>query len=208
MPHTNERDDMTTETENPSQDERLMVTLRVPVTYQMYGYAAVQVPIGASEDDILEAIDDLQPRDLKDTDLMVRGNGGPDVETCRHCRDDAWKVHLPDHLEMLSFISAAFESLEAKHVLTFAHQCCTSDSAGYGHDALEEKPEYIGFAYFHEQNMENILDEGLCHIGFCSREDTPESHQALANLVCEALREQGLTATWDGSINSKIEVSE
>lgn len=195
----------TTETEN---DERLTVTLRVPVTYQMYGYAAVQVPIDASEDDILEAIDELQPRDLKDTDLMVRGNGGPDVETCRHCRDDAWKVHLPDNLEMLSSIGAAFKALEQqKNILTFAHQCCNSDSASFGHELLDEKPEYIGFAYFHEQNIENILDDGLCHIGFCSREDTPESQKALADAICEAMRAEGLTATWDGDINSKIEVT-
>lgn len=197
----------TTETETEN-DERLTVTLRVPVTYQMYGYAVVQVPIDASDEDIQEACEDLQPSDLRDGDVLVRGNGGPKETHCRHCQDEPWQVHLPDNLEMLGNIGAAFKALESKNILTFAHLCCNSDSASYGHDGLEEKPEYIGFAYFHKQNMGSILEDGLCLIRFATREDTPESHKILADAICEAMREEGLTATWDGDINSKIEVTQ
>jgi hypothetical protein len=188
--------------------DRLTVTLRVPITYLAYGYAEVQVPLNASDEDIQEACEDLQPSDLKDGDVLVRGNGGPQETHCRHCQDEPWQVHLPKHLWMLGNIGDAFVSLEERsNILTFAHECCTSDSACYGHDALNEHPRYIGFAYIHAQNVDNILEDGVCHIGFSSREDTPESHKAIADAIMEALREQGLTAAWDGSIDNKIEVT-
>jgi len=197
-------------TENTAEktQEHLMVTLRVPITYQMYGYANIQVPINASEDDILEACDNFNPDDLADTDLMIRGNGGPDVEVCRHCHDTPWKVHLPEHLEMLALIGDALASLDAKNILAFANECCNTDSASYGQEKLAEEPRYIGFAFIHSQNVENILDDGVCHVGFCSRNDAEaETTKAIAETVCEALRETGLTVTWEGDIDSKIEVT-
>ena len=194
----------------PKTQEHLMVTLHVPITYHMYGYANIQVPVNASEDDILEACDDLQPSDLENTDLLVRGNGGPsDLRgLCRHCQEEPWKVHLPKHLEMLGLISDALMSLDAKNILAFTHECCNTDSLSYGLEKMGEEPRYIGFAFIHSQNVENILDDGICHVGFCSRNEESEATKAIAETVCEALRETGLTVTWEGDIDSKIEVGE
>lgn len=90
---------------------------------------------------------------------------------------------------------------------------CTGDTQDDGFeavsDALEEEgvPEdrYHGYCFYYSQDIDHALDEEglLLAYGDIDRNDK-KACIAVGQLICEALRQEGLEVQWDGSTKQRI----
>ncbi|MDP1684143.1 hypothetical protein [Hydrogenophaga sp.] len=74
-------------------------------------------------------------------------------------------------------------------------------------DERVDDGQYIGFCFFHSQDIDRALDgEGL-YLAF-GPVDSDEDKDAMAvgHKVCEALRHEGLQTPWNGSVETRIDL--
>ena len=64
-----------------------------------------------------------------------------------------------------------------------------------------------GYCYYHAQDLQRALGEdGMLYIGYDSIEPTDSAAEAVANRIVTLLRENGFTVSWNGFIDTRIEI--
>lgn len=178
--------------------ENLMVEIDVAVTFTAKGTAKIRVPINASEEEIERALEDYPFDELEDVDF-------PDD---LYDYSEVWKPEIKN-LQIMGMIGDAFMALEKEHnIAPVANMCCNSDSLAQADELYERNTDYIGCVYIHSQNVEDIIEDGQCAVGFGARKDDEAAHIAIGNLLLEALTEAGLAVAWDGTADQKLIVKE
>jgi len=185
--------------------KNMIINHRIPVVYKMRGFAEVKLPISASKSDIEDALEKVDPSEMQDADIYEDPYGG---------WEETWKPEISDNLSLLQMVGEAFVELEKQNIAPVANWCCNSDSHCQGQELLEENSKYIGYVFIHDQNVETLMDEGECCIGYAARPYTSETPPTedpninIAKMVKAALGEAGLTVEWDGSVDTKLTVKE
>ncbi|QHE77650.1 DUF6891 domain-containing protein [Hydrogenophaga sp. PBL-H3] len=96
---------------------------------------------------------------------------------------------------------------------------CTGDTQDDGFEAVIDAlsddgvPEdrYHGYCFYYSQDIDRALDEEglLLAYGHLGRSEVKErEHLAVGQLVCEALRHEGLTVAWNGSTKRRISLAQ
>jgi hypothetical protein len=110
-------------------------------------------------------------------------------------------------------IADAFKGLLDQGILAKPnHMCCMSCATASLGGELDQKPELVGIAYYHEQDDEGVReqcergDTGSLYVGYSSREDG--DMVAIGNAVKAALEAKGLTVEWNGDPGQRLVVSD
>lgn len=108
-------------------------------------------------------------------------------------------------------LTAAFAESERCGILAREdYACCRNCGVKEALVELEEASPsgqpLIGFAFFHMQDTERVVEGGPLMICFGDRDDTDSGTEHVGQQVAVALREAGLRTEWNGSPDSRIEV--
>lgn len=70
------------------------------------------------------------------------------------------------------------------------------------------KKKWKGYAYWHEQDDDNLFRYGVLHIRYSGRDDVKDgySSQQVGNIVYRELSKAGLPVSWSGSSEETIKV--
>jgi len=76
-------------------------------------------------------------------------------------------------------------------------------------DALREEGHHVvrGYAYSHQQDVDRMILTGTLPIGFGTFTEDGEGAAQIGEDIVEVLREVGLPAVWNGSTDTRIEVT-
>lgn len=111
-------------------------------------------------------------------------------------------------------LDKAFERLRAQGICAL-HFPESGYTMQHGHAAVadeinaEDVPEdrYVGFCFYHAQDIDRALDEEGLMVAFGSTvSDEDEDFVQVGRMVCEAFQQEGLQTEWDGTANSRIRV--
>jgi len=106
----------------------------------------------------------------------------------------------------------AFERLEQSGIIYNAGSGYTEDDAVAD---LSEKLHALtpdarkkiwGYCLYHEQDAARALKSKILMISFGSLDDMPATILKVGEAVSAALREQGFSAAWDGSVHERIRI--
>jgi len=108
-------------------------------------------------------------------------------------------------------LTAAFAEIERRGILAREdYACCRNCGVKEALVELEEastsEQPFMGFAFFHMQDTERVVEGGPLMICFGDRDDTDSGTEHVGQQVAAALREAGLRTEWNGSPDSRIEV--
>lgn len=92
---------------------------------------------------------------------------------------------------------------------------CAGDTQDDGIEAVREvladesipEDRYHGYCFYYSQDIDRALDEQglLLAFGHADRSEAKKAeHVAVAQAICEALRQEGLTVDWDGSTKRRM----
>lgn len=91
--------------------------------------------------------------------------------------------------------------------------CCGSCASAAMPDevALEQAKgiQVRGFVFYHEQDADNLDEDGGCYLGFWSAgdDDSGEAAVQVGKEIVQALRADGFRVDWDGSYANRIYAS-
>ena len=107
-------------------------------------------------------------------------------------------------------IDRAFAELQRRGIIALQNAGFTwSDGHEDVNDAQERHPEAHGWTFFHGQDVERgVNGEGLLlYFGPIGPDDTHESDgQRVGETICAVLQSHGIETTWDGKLNSRIQI--
>ena len=105
-------------------------------------------------------------------------------------------------------LDRVFTTLESMGVV--ARQdftCCQTCGHSEIWDEMKEASksrEVIGYTFYHHQDLERMADSGSCYLAFGACEDNDELKKKVAELICQALKEEGFKVDWEGSLDKRI----
>ena len=73
--------------------------------------------------------------------------------------------------------------------------------------ARSEGRDVRGWAAFHRQDLEHVVDSGQLYISFAAVSDDDEGFRAIGAEVAGSLTEAGLTVVWNGDPNRRVELT-
>jgi hypothetical protein len=157
----------------------------------------------------VDELDEQIDGDAEDDDFDVERVKAYAAEVLRKKRvaEAAWPAETDcDRLDR------AFDRLRAQSICAL-HFPESGYTMQHGQAAVLEAIEadgvpddrYIGFCFYHAQDMDNALDgEGL-RVAFGSTvSDEDEDFVRIGRKVCDALQREGLRTDWDGTANTRI----
>ncbi len=108
-------------------------------------------------------------------------------------------------------LTSAFADLEGRGILAREdYACCRNCGTKEARVELEESSAAgqapMGFAFFHMQDTERVVEGGPLMICFGDQDDTDSGTTKVGEQVVAALRGAGLRTDWNGSPDSRIEV--
>ncbi|WP_028646945.1 DUF6891 domain-containing protein [Nocardiopsis sp. CNT312] len=108
-------------------------------------------------------------------------------------------------------LTRAFRALDESGILAREDCSCCDRCArdavqaeAEAHSAVAEGPNVRGYAFFHERDAEAAMGGGPLWIGFGALHEI--RHAAVGDEIAQTLRAHGLTVTWDGDPDRKLEV--
>lgn len=113
-----------------------------------------------------------------------------------------------------SIFASVFSKLNASGIVARERfWCCGSCATAAMPDevALEQARgiQVRGFVYYHEQDAENLDEDGGCHLGFWSAGDD-ESEEAAVSVgkeIVQTLRDSGFRVDWNDDPGTRIYAS-
>lgn len=179
-------------------------------------------------------MDEKRKAYLKEQLRIAVGCGYGDVETVREdflervrdegaARLEGWQAKLERALDaqrrreqswskatINDRITAAFAELRAAGVIALEDAGYTmSDGWCDVGEASEDQPDAWAGVFFHRQDVERAIEGHGLWLAFGAfvegEAHAPESLR-LARLVCETLQRHGVKTTWNGEIDSRIEI--
>jgi len=108
-------------------------------------------------------------------------------------------------------LEAAFAELEKGGILCrqdFAccGKCGCADMAVLIRQEQERGREVIGYTFYHVQDTERVMEDGLLYLSYGSVLPCEEAYVAVGHKVASALRAQGLKVEWDGTLQRRIAI--
>jgi hypothetical protein len=105
----------------------------------------------------------------------------------------------------------AFRRMNAKGIITReSYTCCSTcghhEIQGEMAAAAEQGREVRGYAFFHQQDTDRVMEGGQLYLAHGSRLGTDDEDSAVAHQIVEALTAAGFQPEWDGSTNTRIGV--
>jgi hypothetical protein len=131
--------------------------------------------------------------------------------------DDALDAHLQRQRRWRSRtdserLTRAFRALDESGIIAREdHTCCAAcatDSLRQEvlvHQEAPEGPSIRGYAFYHEQDTRAAVRDGALMVGFGATHEIRRA--AVAEEVAETLRAHGLTVTWNGDPDTRLEVA-
>ena len=109
-------------------------------------------------------------------------------------------------------LDAAFADLESAGVLvrqdfTCCQPCGHAEIADEVESAIADGRPVRGYAFFHHQDTEAVVEGHGLHLAFGARGNGEENAVAIAREVAAALRAQGLQVDWDGTYQRRLSVT-
>lgn len=71
-------------------------------------------------------------------------------------------------------------------------------------DEREVKP--TGYVFYHMQDTERAVDDGMLYLAYGAADNTDDMAIRTAQKISEILRKHGLSVSWNGSLDKRIEV--
>lgn len=71
------------------------------------------------------------------------------------------------------------------------------------HESLPES-HMKGFCFYHGQDLERGVEEGMLYLAFGALEGGPEDHVAIGRIVRDTLVEHGFTCEWNEKVKKRI----
>ena len=108
-----------------------------------------------------------------------------------------------------SLLDSAFEALEMRNILCLQNAGYTmSDGHDDASDALAVRSDrnYIGYCFYHGQDLERAVDGGGLMIAFDHVDGDVPDKLAIAIALKEELERVGLALDWDGTVNKRINI--
>ncbi|PHR97591.1 MAG: hypothetical protein COA78_27410 [Blastopirellula sp.] len=107
-------------------------------------------------------------------------------------------------------LESAFDNLNENQIIAMhVAGYTTSDGVDDACELREEMGEenVIGFCFYHEQDLERVVNGDELYIAYGSYSDNDEKNIVIAELVKAELEEQGLKVTWNGDPKERILIS-
>lgn len=100
-------------------------------------------------------------------------------------------------------VDAAFAALSDRGVLAEQdYWCCQTCGHAAAADEVSERG-LRGYVFYHQQDTESAVDGGGLFLAFGTGKPDAEADVAIASEAVAALREQGLTVSWDGTVRQR-----
>jgi hypothetical protein len=108
-------------------------------------------------------------------------------------------------------LDRAFDALDAEGVLARQNfSCCQRCGSGEMFDLVHDEREMgralDGYVFYHAQDTDSVVAGGSLHLRYAGMGDGPGDTAAIGRRVVEALRAEGLEASWDGRPDRTIEL--
>lgn len=106
-------------------------------------------------------------------------------------------------------LDEAFRILDKKRVLGLQN---AGDTMSEGHEnasyalARNRRRRYVGYCFFHGQDVERAVSKGELLIAFDCVKDRGKTRLEVGKTVREVLRSIGFSVIWDGTAESRIEL--
>lgn len=128
-----------------------------------------------------------------------------------HATDEALREHLvaQEHWSIptdCDRIDRAFAALERAGIVARQNfTCCQTCGHVEIGDELDDRS--VGYTFFHQQDTESAVEGyGIC-LAYGAVAESDEAAVAVARSVTEALEREGLTVTWNGTSQQRIQVA-
>lgn len=109
-------------------------------------------------------------------------------------------------------LEKVFEALASRNIVAI-HNCGYDIEEGVG-DAFElyvhlrnNKFNPDGFCFYTLEDVEEAIEEGMLKITFGDFENNETKALQIGEIVAEALKSEGFSIVWDGTINNQIELN-
>lgn len=95
-------------------------------------------------------------------------------------------------------IEAAFEELRSKHRILVEESCACCCTCGHVRckAQLASQPEAIGYAFFHAQDLDMVVEDGELYLGHAARHSTLDRIVPL--VTRSVLEDHGFQVDWSG----------
>lgn len=151
-----------------------------------------------------------------ETKSLVAADRGAGVETVELLVDEAFRAHAADEalfppVTDCDRVSATFVALKAAGVLAAEDVGVTMSDLRY--DMTEalgasraEGEDLRGWAAFHRQDVDRVVDSGVLIIAFSAAEPSDEADRTIGAAVSAALLDAGFAVDWPNNPDRRIEV--
>lgn len=103
-------------------------------------------------------------------------------------------------------VTEAFKQLRKRGFYAKQHATCCQTCAVDELPPASDKQQY--YVFYHQQDDESVKETGRLYLSYGALDDADDGEAAPTGyLVFNALRDAGLTATWDGDVSQRIEVT-
>jgi hypothetical protein len=160
-----------------------------------------------SRAEIIEFLVDVYGDDYPDVDMEKLATRATDEALIAHRREEAtWRGTTDcDRLQ------AAFARLEkggilAREKYADCQNCGVSDISAEMEAAHKKGRRVVGYTFFHDQDVEDVVESGSLYLSYGPYEDDDEAARRVGDRVVNVLRSAGLDAQWSGSAEDRIQL--
>ena len=118
-----------------------------------------------------------------------------------------WQHPTDPECLLQAFDQLCSEGIVALHNAGYTKQDAIYDAQEVWKDAEDEGFNPIGYCYYHGQDMECAIEDGILSVGYYGANDKNDKEAIIiGHKVVAALKAHGFDVQWNGAANKRIEV--
>lgn len=161
------------------------------------------------EDIIDEAVDMVEEEgwEIEITEDWIRENATREYE--KHEKESkSWQLPTDCDKLLNVFDKLCKEKIVALHCAGYTQEDALYDVQEVREDLEDMGVHPIGYCYYHQQDMERAINQGVLMISFYGKKEKNDKEAIMVgNIIVNALKEAGFTVNWDNTTSKRIEVS-
>lgn len=100
-----------------------------------------------------------------------------------------------------------FEELNNNKILSKqAFSCCDACGSSQLSRELDKYPEFIGFCFYHRQDLNSAAEDGHLYVGYHSTFAEASAEKKIAETIIEIFKKHRFKTEWDNSIATRIKI--
>ncbi|MBW8807403.1 MAG: hypothetical protein JF591_00930 [Lysobacter sp.] len=117
-----------------------------------------------------------------------------------------WPATTDNDRLAMAFVALTGRGVIALHNAGYTMQDGLCDVSQALHDAEIDAPEFVGWCFYHQQDVEAVLETQRLYLAFGAFDGEAAQSLAVAEIVQRSLREAGLQTQWSGDIDTRLAI--